>query len=215
MGAWPAFTISSIILLLAATLLNRSQPSAATVPTIAIGQQPSSPKNLGLVALSGMAITIGVILTQQLIGLVGQAQTPAFMTLFLLVQLTTVLPIGWLSQRLGSLQTMIGGLVLLGCGFLGLLIPMGIAHIIAIMLLGLGLGAVGVGTIPFALRMVPPSRGGLGIGFYFGGAALAGALFNVYMANAKAVPLSAGFSVGCFSLIIAIVTLWNSRSRIR
>ncbi|MBE9033302.1 MFS transporter, partial [filamentous cyanobacterium LEGE 11480] len=84
----------------------------------------------------------------------------------------------------------------------------------AMILLGLGMGGVGVGTIPFALKMVPPSRGGLGIGFYFGGAALAGALFNVYMSNASKLPFSGGFVVGLFSLLVAIVALWISRSRV-
>jgi MFS family permease len=217
LGAWPAFTISSIILLISATLLNRTQPPPTMPPTIADTSQQSSPQNLGLIALSGMAITIGVILIRQLIGLVGNDQAAALMTLFLVVQLVTVLPIGWAAQRWGSLQTMMGGLVLLGIGLFEIYVlpgPIGIAHSAAVIALGLGMSAVGVGTIPFALEMVSPSRGGLGIGCYFGGAALAGALFNLYMSNANQVPLSAGFIVGFLSLVIAIGTLSICRSRI-
>ncbi|MBE9033527.1 hypothetical protein IQ266_27755, partial [filamentous cyanobacterium LEGE 11480] len=122
MGAWPAFTVSSIILLLSATLLNKTQPPQVALSTTATESGPqSSRKNLGLVALTGLTITLGIILTRQLIGLVGKEQTPALMTLFLVVQLITVLPIGWLSQKWGSLQTMIVGLGLLSIGFFVLL----------------------------------------------------------------------------------------------
>jgi hypothetical protein len=60
--------------------------------------------------------------------------------------------------------------------------------------------------------MVPLSRGGLGIGFYFGGAALAGALFNVFMSVARQLPLFPGWTVGLVSLTIAMVALWIGRS---
>lgn len=217
LGAWPAFTVSSIILLLTATLLNRTQPQQTMIPTRAHDGQKASPQNLSLIALTGLAITIGVILIRQLIGLISNDQAAALMTLFLVVQLVTVLPIGWAAQRWGSLQTMIAGLVLLSVGLFEVYVlpgPIGIAHSAAVIALGLGMSAVGVGTIPFALEMVPPARGGLGIGCYFGGAALAGALFNLYMSNASQVPLSAGFIVGFLSLVMAIGTLSISRARI-
>jgi MFS family permease len=155
---------------------------------------------------------MGVILTQQLIGLVGKEQTPVLMTLFLVVQLVTVLPIGLIAQRWGNLQTMIGGLISLSIGFLLLMLP-GI-QAVAVLLLGVGMSCVGVGIIPFALSMVPLSRGGLGIGCYFGGAALAGALFNVFMSVAHQLPLFPGWVVGLISLVSAMVTLWISRSMV-
>jgi MFS family permease len=132
------------------------------------------------------------------------------MTLFLVVQLVTVLPIGLAAKRWGNLQTMLGGLGLLAIGFSMSIVP-GI-HAVAVLLLGIGMSCVGVGTIPFALSMVPLSRGGLGIGFYFGGAALAGALFNVFMSIARQLPLFPGWAVGLVSLAIAMVALWIGRS---
>ena len=210
LGAGSAFAISSIILLLSATLLNRSQTTQVRLPDIAADVQQPSTRNLFLVALTGSSITMGVILTQQLIGLVGKDQTPMLMTLFLSVQLITVLPIGLAAKRWGNLQTMLGGLTILAIGFSMLLLP-GI-HAVAVLLLGAGMSCVGVGTIPFALSMVPLSRGGLGIGFYFGGAALAGALFNVFMSVARQLPLIPGWAVGLVSLAIAMVALWIGRS---
>ena len=213
LGAWPAFAISSIILLLSATLLNRSQTTQVRLPAITAERQQPAIENLAVVSLTGSTITMGVILTQQLIGLVGgKEQTPVLMTLFLVVQLFTVLPIGWAARRWGSLQTMIGGLLLLVVGFLTLMVP-GMRSV-AVLMLGVGMSCVGVGTIPFALSMVPLSRGGLGIGFYFGGAALAGALFNVFMSIARKVPLLPGWAVGLVSLIIAIGALWIGRSMV-
>jgi hypothetical protein len=212
LGAGPAFAISSIILLLSATLLNRSQTTQVRLPDITADEQQPTAKNLFLVALTGCTITMGVILTQQLIGLVGKAQTPMLMTLFLVVQLVTVLPIGLAAKRWGNLQTMLGGLGLLAIGFSMLILP-GI-HAVAVLFLGVGMSCVGVGTIPFALSMVPLSRGGLGIGFYFGGAALAGALFNVFMSVARQLPLFPAWAVGLVSLAIAIVALWIGRSMV-
>jgi Na+/melibiose symporter-like transporter len=212
LGAGPAFAISSIVLLLSATLLNRSQATQVRLPTVMAEQQQTSIQNLALVSLTGSTITMAVILTQQLIGLVGKEQTPVLMTLFLAVQLITVLPIGLVAKRWGNLQTMFGGLISLAIGFLLLMLP-GI-HAVAVLLLGIGMSCVGVGTIPFALSMVPLSQGGLGIGCYFGGAALAGALFNVYMSVARQLPLIPGWAVGLFSLAIAMVALWIGRSMV-
>lgn len=84
------------------------------------------------------------------------------------------------------------GLGLLGLGFGTLMVPLSAVRLAAVLLLSLGMSSVGVATIPFALTMVPLSRGGLGIGFYFGGAALAGALFNVYMSHTNQIPLLLG-----------------------
>jgi MFS family permease len=212
LGAGPAFAISSIILLLSATLLNRSQATQVRLPAVMTDQQQTSIQNLALISLTGSTITMAVILTQQLIGLVGKEQTSVLMTLFLAVQLITVLPIGLVAKRWGSLQTMIGGLSSLAIGFLLLMLP-GI-HAVAILLLGVGMSCIGVGTIPFALSMVPLSRGGLGIGCYFGGAALAGALFNVYMSVARQLPFLPVWVVGLLSLISAIVALWIGRSMV-
>jgi hypothetical protein len=212
LGAGAAFTISSTILLLSATLLNRSQTTQIRLPEVTADEQQPDIKNLFLVALTGSTITMGVILTQQLIGLVGKAQTPVLMTLFLAVQLFTVLPIGLAAKRWGNLQTMLGGLLILSIGFSLLILP-GI-NAVAVVFLGVGMSCIGVGTIPFALSMVPLSRGGLGIGFYFGGAALAGALFNVFMSFAHQVPLFPGWAIGLLSLAIAMMTLWSGRSMV-
>jgi MFS family permease len=210
LGAGAAFAISSIVLLLSATLLNRSQTTQVRLPDMTADVEQPATQNLFFVALTGCTITMGIILTQQLIGLVGKDQTPMLMTLFLAVQLITVLPIGLAAKRWGNLQTMLGGLIVLAIGFSMLLLPS--IHAVAVLLLGVGMSCVGVGTIPFALSMVPLSRGGLGIGFYFGGAALAGALFNVFMSVARQVPLIPGWVVGLVSLAIAMVALWIGRS---
>ncbi len=213
MGAVSAFGISSIILLLSATLLNWSQPTQTNLSVIAADSPPPSRSNLSLIALTGSTVTLGVILMQQLIGVFGQAQTPVLMTLFLTVQLVTVLPIGRAAQRWGNIPTMMLGLGLLGLGLGTLMVPLSTVRFVAVLLLGLGMSGVGVATIPFALMMVPLSRGGLGIGFYFGGAALAGALFNVYMSYANQLPLFLGWSVGLFSWVSAIAVLWVSKTR--
>ena len=118
------------------------------------------------------------------------------------------------AKRWGNIKTMMIDLGFLSLGFGLLMVPLQMVRFAAILLLGLGMSGIGVATIPFALNMVPLSRGGLGIGFYFGGAALAGALFNVYMSFATQVPLFPGWVVGLISLMSAIAVLGFSRSRI-
>ena len=80
------------------------------------------------------------------------------------------------------------------------MLPFQMVLFAAILLLGLGMSSIGVGTIPVVLNMVPLDRGGLGIGFYFGGSALAGAIFNTYLSQANKVPLVSGWVVGLVSL---------------
>ncbi len=214
LGAMPAFAISSIVLLLSATLLNYSQPDQVNTPTIAADKEKPSLQNLLLIALTGATITLGVILMQQLIGLIGKEQAPVLMTLLLVVQLATVFPIGWAAKRWGNMPTLLLGLALMALGFGLLMVPIQLVRFGVIVLLGIGMSSIGVATIPFALKMVPLSRGGLGIGFYFGGAALAGALFNTYLSQATKVPLFPGWVVGLISLVSAIAVLWLGRSRI-
>jgi MFS family permease len=214
LGAMPAFAISSIILLLSATLLNYSQPDRVSAPTIAADPEPPSVRNLLLISLTGVTITLGVILMQQLIGLIGQDRAPVLMTLLLVVQLATVFPIGWVAKRWGNMQTLMLSLGLMALGLGLLMVPVRSIGFAAILLLGIGMSGIGVATIPFALNMVPLSRGGLGIGFYFGGAALAGALFNTYMSQATTVPLFPGWVVGLLSLVSAIVILSIGKSQI-
>ncbi|MEM9136972.1 MAG: hypothetical protein AAGB01_06450 [Cyanobacteria bacterium P01_F01_bin.42] len=214
MGVFSAFAVSSIVLLLSAGLLNQNQPSQSYAPLLATDSTQVSRQNLYLVALTGGTVTLGVILTRQLIGLIGQEQAPSLMAVFLGVQLITLLPTGRSAQRWGNLQTMIGGLMLLTLGFGLLMVSIPIVLKLAVVLLGLGMSGTGVATIPFAMSMVPLSRGGLGIGCYFGGAALAGALFNLYMALSTQLPVFVGWAVGIVSMAMAIAVLWISRSRI-
>lgn len=214
LGAMPAFAISSIILLLSATLLNLSQVDRPHSPATVTEKQLPSWQNLGLISLIGGTITLGIILMQQIIGLIGKEQTPLLMTLLLGVQLVSVLPIGWAAKQWGNMQTMILGLVLLGLGLGLLMVPFEMVRFAAILLMGLGMSNIGVATIPVILNMVPLDRGGLGIGFYFGGSALAGAIFNTYLSQANKVPLVSGWVLGLLSLGSSIAILWIGRSRI-
>ncbi|MEO1561549.1 MAG: MFS transporter, partial [Cyanobacteria bacterium J06632_19] len=76
----------------------------------------------------------------------------------------------------GNRQAMLGGIgtVVL----LILLLPLVGPNIILLAPLAISSSFILNGTIPFALEMVPPHRGGLGIGMYFGGSGLAMSLFG-------------------------------------
>ncbi|MEO1429559.1 MAG: MFS transporter [Cyanobacteria bacterium J06633_8] len=86
------------------------------------------------------------------------------------------LPAGLIAKKVGNRQAMLGGIgtVVL----LILLLPLVGPNIILLAPLAISSSFILNGTIPFALEMVPPHRGGLGIGMYFGGSGLAMSLFG-------------------------------------
>ncbi len=85
--------------------------------------------------------------------------------------------------------------------------PMAVVGLVAILLIGFSLVANGV--IPMALSRVPPGRGGLGLGFYFGGLSATSSL----AASRFRAPLSFG-EASAFALIgLAVVAaaVWAGR----
>ncbi|BAY87366.1 major facilitator transporter [Calothrix parasitica NIES-267] len=98
------------------------------------------------------------------------------MVAFGLLAAIAALAAGLIAKKVGNRKAMLGGtgVVVL----LMLLLPLVGANIILLATLAISSSFILNGTIPFALEMVPPDRGGLGIGMYFGGVGLAMSIFG-------------------------------------
>ncbi len=68
---------------------------------------------------------------------------------------------------------------------------------------GASFSLVSNGTIPFALSLVPPDKGGLGTGMYFSGGAIANSLFGSFVGNGASLAPVVGVSVAAIAFIAA------------
>ena len=108
------------------------------------------------------------------------------MVIFGLAAAVAALPAGVIAKKFGNRKAMLGGVsaVIL----LMFLLPVVGANIVILAPLAISMSFVLNGTIPFALEMVPPHRGGLGIGMYFGGVGLAMSIFGSVFEKPQAIP---------------------------
>ncbi len=90
------------------------------------------------------------------------------------------LPAGALAVKLGNRRMMLMGIgATIGLMMLITLMPSLVVVVAAVAVLVVTFSLIVNGAFPFALSLVPPQRGGLSMGTYFGGGAAAGALFGV------------------------------------
>ncbi|MEM8673730.1 MAG: MFS transporter [Cyanobacteria bacterium P01_G01_bin.67] len=174
LGAGFTFAIGSFALLGAAALLRWVYPPEPE--SVDQGQSATVEiSKLSLIFLTGMGISWGfrflILTVSQTFTLeFGTAHTKLAMTLWFVVLGLAALPAGRIASKFGNSRIMlIGGwgttAILLSC----LLLPTGLIQVVAITFLVFMLSLILNGAVPFALGLVPPSRGGLGVGMYFGG----------------------------------------------
>lgn len=181
LGAPMAFATGSFVLLLAAVFLRRMNPPAATPePTLADPTRLAWLK-LILIFAAGAGIAIGFRL---MLTVIPATSLPAdgaaawrLPLLFGAIALSA-LPTGTLAVQLGNTRAMLLGLGLISLS-LGLsLLPLpAVLFAALIVILGASFSLVSNGTLPFALSLVPPVKGGLGTGLFFGGGTLGASLF--------------------------------------
>ena len=212
MGAGFAFTIGSVALLGAAALLRWVYP-----PEPEIDQQRESAQisisKLSLIFITGMTLswglrllipTVSKVLTMEL----GETNTKLAMTLFFVVLGLAALPAGKIASQLGnSLGMMIGGwgtvIVLLTL----LLLPDGLIKVIAIVILVFLFSLILNGAVPFALSLVPQSRGGLGVGMYFGGFGGGISLFDFVGPKLNNSSLETGAIISSIAFLSALICI--------
>lgn len=230
LGPVVAFSVGSISMLLAATVLRLTGPDqqVASPSPVELVATPSRPSiggpfpawmggrglRLAFVFISGAGMGVGfrLLLTgfpQILKTQVGLANVSLiFGCLFMTLSLLAV-PAGKVAARLGNRTAMVAGgigmAVLTGLTLMVHHLP---TAVILTIVLGAAFSLIANGVLPFALAMVPANQAGLGTGLYFGGGALAASLVGVLFNPGSNWPpiVAIGMSAGAFlgsSLVIA------------
>lgn len=185
------FAIGSFVLLGAAALLRLVHPP--DTPTSFAQSSESSPQpmlyalvlNLGLIFVTAVSVTWGSSFLMDTLQKVVQTRNGAanldwIKFAIALALAIAALPAGAIATKLGNQRAMLLGIgATIGAMLLMVLLPNLLLAIAVILILVFTFSLIVNGVIPFALSLVPPHRGGLGIGMYFGGASVAGGQFGV------------------------------------
>lgn len=131
------------------------------------------------------------------------------MVIFGITAAMAALPAGLIAKKIGNRNAMLAGSAVVV--LLMLLLPLVGTNILLLAFLAISSSFVLNGTIPFALEMVPPNRGGLGIGMYFGGVGLAMSIFGSVFNQPQAISpqFAALMSAIAFSLSFGCIISSN------
>ncbi|MBE9180003.1 MFS transporter [Oculatella sp. LEGE 06141] len=179
-------SLAAILLLLAGTALRSVNAAMVEVPTetAATPAPRLSIAQLGLFAAAGMMITLAFRVAIEIFPKVLKAQLPSvhppvLVGLVFVAIALAALPAGKLALHWGNRRTMLLGLG--GMGLCLLLLQWLQSSAVAVAI-ALGLGAtfalVTNGTLPWVFSQLQVSQAGLGVGMFFGGAAIATSLLN-------------------------------------
>ncbi|MEM7793694.1 MAG: MFS transporter [Cyanobacteria bacterium P01_C01_bin.118] len=180
LGPLAAFSIGTVVLLLAALVLRQVNPGKA------VSSSPSSTganaqmqwANLPWIFATGASVALGLRLLLQsfpkAVAETGFSQPKLIMVALFVAVAVSALPCGQLATRLGNRRAMLIGFagMVLAAGVTTVMGTAGIAVVVAIAI-GIAFSLVANGTLPYALSMVPPTKAGLGTGLYFSGGAAA------------------------------------------
>ncbi|MEG4172217.1 MULTISPECIES: hypothetical protein [unclassified Microcoleus] len=207
-----AFAIGSFVLLGAVAFLRSVNPDAALSelpPDTAIPERVSITA-LGLVAVTGMAVAWGSrAMGERILPHVFQTQIAGVDSKLLMAGFSLALAVasllaGVIAVRWGNQRMLLGGLVATAVLLLGMVFSQGLAMVVATVLAVIFTNSlITTGTVPFALSLVPPLRGGLGVGFYFGGFSLGMSLYSVVFVAPKAIPAVTTAMVGAIAFLVA------------
>lgn len=210
----PAFTfaIGSFVLLAAVAFLRSVNPDAAVskLPlNIGISEAVSLPA-LGLVAVTGMAVAWGSrAMGERILPHVFQTQIGGVDTKLLMAGFTFALAVasllaGVVAVRVGNQRALLGGLVAAAVLLLAMALSQGFVMAAATVLAAIFSNSlIAIGTVPFALSLVPPLRGGLGAGIYFGGFSLGMSLYSILFGGPLGVPVVKAAVIGAISFVVA------------
>jgi len=111
---------------------------------------------------------------------------------------------GVIAVRWGNQRTLLGGLVATAVLLLVMVFSQGFVMVAATVLAVIFTNSLIItAVVPFALSLVPGPRGGLGVGFYFGGFSLGMALYSVVFVAPQVVPAGTTAIVGAIPYGIA------------
>ena len=207
-----AFAIGSFVLLGAVAFLRSVNPDTALSelpPDIAISERVSITA-LGLVAVTGMAVAWGSrAMGERILPHVFQTQiagvdSKLLMAGFSLALAFASLLAGIIAVRWGNQRTLLGGLVATAVLLLVMVFSQGFVMVAATVLAVIFTNSLIItAVVPFALSLVPGPRGGLGVGFYFGGFSLGMTFYSVVFVAPKVVPPGTTAIVGAIAFLLA------------
>lgn len=217
LGPAVAFTIGSVVMLLAAAALRSVNPGQSVNPDENPGKggavQPLIDwgrliPSLGLVFGAGVGVAMGFRFLMSSFPTVLETRLPGANVGLILGGIfvalaVTALPLGTLASRWGNRPSMIVGLggMALFCLLISVIQSVVLAAGIAIAL-GSTFSLVSNSTIPFALSMVPAEKAGLGTGIYFSGGAVASSLFGILTGGSGLSP-SVGILLSAIAFLVA------------
>lgn len=211
LGAMITFIAGSLVLLGATLALRLVKPQSTVHPTARKHSQPRLSRfNLGLIFGAGVGIILGfALLMRSLLNPVPpQPEAPLLLTVFTLVHVLAILPMGWVATQVGNGLAMLIGL---GVTSLTVILVLGVygslGGVILMVLLGIAWSGVANGTIPFALSLVPPHRAGLGTGMFFAGGALAASVVGLITSRIGPIPRSGGAIAAVVAFALAAVCI--------
>ena len=212
LGPAITFTIGSLVLLGAVAVLRSQKPdmSVAQTPVNPTTNQPLSIPALGLIAVTGMSIAcgtrlmLGEILPKVLETQIGGTDVKLVLVGIAIALAFASLPAGIVATRAGNQRVTIAGLVVTAMLLLALVFAQGTGAIwILIIALIASYSLVANGAIPFVLSLIPPHRGGLGVGVYFGGFSLAMSLYGVILGPILRISLFNAAIIGAIAFLLA------------
>ena len=180
LGPLAAFSIGTVVLLLAALVLRQVNPgkTVSSSPSSTGANAKMQWANLPWIFATGASVALGLRLLLQsfpkAVAGTGFAQPKLIMVALFVTVALSALPCGQLATKLGNRRAMMIGFVglVLAAGVTTVMGTAGVAVWVSIAI-GIAFSLVANGTLPYALSMVPPTKAGLGTGLYFSGGAAA------------------------------------------
>jgi hypothetical protein len=210
----PAFTfaIGSFALLAAVAFLRSVNPDArvSELPSDTEMSDRISILPLGLIAFTGMAVAWGSrAMAERILPDVLATQIPGIDIKLLMMGVgfglaLAALPAAAVAVRVGNQRALLAGLATTAILLLVMAFTQGAVAMSAIVIAMIfSYSLVANGTVPFALSLVPPVRGGLGVGIYFGGFSLGMTLYSIAFVAALDVSIVKTAVIGTIAFLVA------------
>lgn len=206
LGPLAAFSIGTVVLLLAALVLRQVNPgkTVSSSPSSTGANAQMQWANLPWIFATGASVALGMRLLLQsfpkAVAGTGFSQPKLMMVVLFVAVAVSALPCGQLATQLGNRRAMLIGFVgmVLAAAVTTVMGSAGVAVVVAIAV-GISFSLVANGTLPYALSMVPPTKAGLGTGLYFSGGAAA-------MSVLGSIGADLGLTVSLLAAAISFVT---------
>ncbi|MEM7553970.1 MAG: MFS transporter [Cyanobacteria bacterium P01_A01_bin.84] len=213
------FSIASFVLLASAGLLRFIHPPEAISDQPvdqhqAVSSPPLSIPALGIIFGLGGSFAWGYRLlldgVSKFLKLQSNSDEAQFtMIVFGFAVAVAALLAGVVAKKIGNRNAMFGGAI--AVFILMTALPLVGAYIVVLAPLAVGVSFVLNGTIPLALEMLPSTRGGLGVGMYFGGVGLAMSIFGSVFQNPQAVTPEVAALMSAIAFLIAGICIISSK----